>query len=368
MNILNINSYFEQPFYENLFCRLKKHSINLEVCVPCFAGDKRYDYLIGKYAVLKCYNKIDRFFIKRKAKKIATAIMKLKKINEYDLIHAHSLVSNGAPAYEIWKKTGLNYIVAIRSSDLNTFLKYFLFCRSYFKKILINSSRIIFISESGKASFLKVFKSEPGFINSILPKFVVIPNGIDSIFFSDDNDNLCQKKLHKPTKILFCGVNNKLKNALFIAKAIYKYNISCTFTVVGKATDKRIEKKLSRYKFVKRIPETELDKMPSIYSDHDIFAMISLRETFGISYIEALSQGLPILYTKGTGIDGQFSEGEVGFHVNKKKMADFYQGYKKILINYGQLSQSARKQSKLFNWDDITRKYILLYRNLLIGK
>lgn len=363
MNILNINSYFEQSFYENLFSRLREQSVGLDVCVPCYRGDKRYDYLVNKYDVLKCYNKIDRYFIRKKIKKVAKAIMEAKEVNKYDLIHAHSLVSNGGPAYEIWKKTGINYVVAVRSSDLNTFLKLFLHCRSYFKKILFNSSRIIFISESGKSTFLKLFKYDQRFLKSIISKFVVIPNGIDSIFFLNKNSE--NKSIHKPVKVLFCGVNKKVKNSLFIAKAISKYNLDCSFTIVGKAVDRKIEKKLSRYNFVNRILETDLQKMPSIYSNHDIFAMISLKETFGLTYIEALSQGLPILYTKNTGIDGQFSEGEVGFHVDKDKMADFYNGYKLILERYSDLSKAAKKQSELYNWDYITKKYILLYRELI---
>lgn len=363
MKILNINSYFEQSFYENLFSRLRERSVILDVCIPCFKKDKRYDYLANKYNVLKCYTKLDRFFIRKKAKKIAKTVMKIKEVRNFDLIHAHSLVSNGGPAYEIWKKTGVNYVLAVRSTDLNFFLKYFIYYRSYFKEILLNSSRIIFISKSGQSSFLKLFKNDKAFLKAVSSKFLVIPNGIDPVFFL--NEKIEKKSIHDPVRILFCGVNNKLKNSIFIAEAISKYCLNCTFTVVGKAVDKKIENKLSRYDFVNRVLETDLSEMPSIYSDHDIFAMISLKETFGLVYIEALSQGLPILYTKDTGIDGQFYEGQVGFHVDKDKMADFYRGYKLIIDRYENLSKSAKQQSVLFNWDYITKKYISLYHELI---
>ena len=46
--------------------------------------------------------------------------------------------------------------------------------------------------------------------------------------------------------------------------------------------------------------------------EHQIFAMPSFNETFGLVYIEALSQNLPILYTKSEGIYKYFEEGHFG--------------------------------------------------------
>ena len=44
--------------------------------------------------------------------------------------------------------------------------------------------------------------------------------------------------------------------------------------------------------------------------------MLSIMETFGLVYAEAMSQGLPIIYTKGQGFDEQFDEGKVGYHAD----------------------------------------------------
>ena len=50
--------------------------------------------------------------------------------------------------------------------------------------------------------------------------------------------------------------------------------------------------------------------------------MPSFPETFGLVYVEAMSQGLPIIYTKGQGIDGYFEDGKVGYPVNTKDSND----------------------------------------------
>ena len=46
-----------------------------------------------------------------------------------------------------------------------------------------------------------------------------------------------------------------------------------------------------------------------------VFAMPSIFETFGLVYLEALSQNLPVVYTKGQGIDGMF-DNTVGIGVD----------------------------------------------------
>ena len=68
---------------------------------------------------------------------------------------------------------------------------------------------------------------------------------------------------------------------------------------------------------------------------HALFAMPSIYETFGLVYIEALSQNLPIIYGKGQGVDQLFSEKEspVGIGVNAKSIEEIEQAIYTILNN-----------------------------------
>src|SRR5690606_26806778 len=50
----------------------------------------------------------------------------------------------------------------------------------------------------------------------------------------------------------------------------------------------------------------EQGKLLNIYRNCHLFAMPSKYETFGLVYIEALTQGLPIVYTKGEGLYGYY--------------------------------------------------------------
>ena len=49
------------------------------------------------------------------------------------------------------------------------------------------------------------------------------------------------------------------------------------------------------------------NELKQMYGAHDIFVMPSIHETFGLVYLEALSQGTPVLFSSGQGISGYIS-------------------------------------------------------------
>lgn len=92
--------------------------------------------------------------------------------------------------------------------------------------------------------------------------------------------------------------------------------------------------------------------------------MPSKKETFGLVYVEAMSQGLPVIYSKGQGFDGQFPEGYVGYHVKYNDVDEIVKKIKEILKNYNNMSINAAKSAKKFNWKDISKEYIEIYNNI----
>ena len=92
--------------------------------------------------------------------------------------------------------------------------------------------------------------------------------------------------------------------------------------------------------------------------------MPSKRETFGLVYVEAMSQGLPVIYTKGQGFDTQFKEGEVGYHVQYNDAEEIAETILKIAKNYKKMSENAIKKSEEFNWEDISKIYIENYNQI----
>ena len=91
--------------------------------------------------------------------------------------------------------------------------------------------------------------------------------------------------------------------------------------------------------------------------------MPSIHETFGLVYIEALSQNLPVVFTKGQGIDGLFDE-SVGVGVNAFSVEEISEAIKKILKNPKGYNNKQICFND-FNWDIIAGKYNNYYHEII---
>ena len=76
------------------------------------------------------------------------------------------------------------------------------------------------------------------------------------------------------------------------------------------------------------LPEGEFE---SILNGYVAFVMPTLRETFGMVFIEAIFSGLPVLYTRDWSIDGLFEPGQVGYACRSHDGADIKKGLEFLL-------------------------------------
>ena len=89
--------------------------------------------------------------------------------------------------------------------------------------------------------------------------------------------------------------------------------------------------------------------------------MPSFYESFGLVYAEAMSQGLPVIYTKGQGFDKQFSDGVVGYSVNPKNIEDIKEKIADIINNYETISNNCLNYVNKFFWENISSYYKNLF-------
>lgn len=287
---------------------------------------------------------------------------------EFDLYHAHTLFSNGYLAYRLNKVNHKPYIVAVRDTDINVFFKKRPYLRKIGIKILKNASKIIFISDNyKKVLFSKYIPNK--YKKSFLKKSCVIPNGVNNFF--QDNKVAPKKKIQDKTNftVLTVGLISHRKNQISVAKAIEylinKKRLDIKYQIIGKTLDKSIDKELRSFDFIERIPFTEKHDLLDYYRDADVFAMPSLTETFGLTYVEAMTQGLPIIYSQGQGIDSYFKNGQVGYRVRQTDIMEIAMAIQNCVKNIDQLSQNACFFSSNFTWGKVIQKYYKIYFNLL---
>ena len=105
------------------------------------------------------------------------------------------------------------------------------------------------------------------------------------------------------------------------------------------------------------------DRLSEVMRSCALFAMTSIHETFGLVYVEALSQNLPVVYTKGQGIDGFFDD-SVGIGVNALSVDETAEAIRSILENHDRYSNSSVSFPD-FEWANIARKYESIYEEII---
>lgn len=373
MRILNINSYYySSTVHKQLQESLLESQINTYTYVPVskrYVAREECIYDKDEYGYVKkveCYNNIDRYFFHIKHAKILKNIIKEINIKKYDLLHAHSLFSNGYVAMRLKQRYGIPYIVTVSDTDINTFFKIMVHLRKLGRNILYNADVVVFLSRPYKDSLIDRYVKENE-KDIILPKSYIIPYGINK-FWLENIFIPKQLELKEKIRLLYVGAISKRKNILKTIEAIKiliekGYNVE--FTVVGKICDERIYNKAIKHDFVKYVAPKPHNELIKFYRENDIFVMPSITESFGLVYLEAMSQGLPVIYTKGQGFDGHFDEGKVGFSVDCYDATDIADKILKALNDYEALSSNCIHNINKFRWENIAHRYNELYTKIL---
>lgn len=257
------------------------------------------------------------------------------------------------------------YIVAVRNTDLFVFFKYTPWVIPIGRKILEEAEKIVFISPKYRDITIDKYISNSK-KELIYNKSVVIPNGIDDYYLNDRRTRVKSDKNN--VKIVFISryIDDRNKNVKTIVKScerLIEQGIETKLTLIGKFKKESNRGKFQK-DFIKLVDFTDEVGVKKELEQNDIFVMPSKRETFGLVYVEAMSQGLPVIYTKNQGFDGHFEEGEVGYHVNYNDVDEIAQRIKDILENYNEMSKNASKSSAKFNWHEISKKYIDIYNDV----
>jgi glycosyltransferase involved in cell wall biosynthesis len=285
-------------------------------------------------------------------------------IREIDVIHAATMFSEGGTAYRLNKMYGIPYLVSIRGADVMTYARKMPHLWPIGNKILKHAAIVSCVTPSIKERLLSSWKFKPA--RNSIEQSQIINNGIDAIW--TENINLTTKKIGNPARILYIGRFDKNKNVLRLVEAVKllkkKHNVSLTL-IGGKGEEhdevvRQVQANSSYMEFLGPIYDKE--RLMGIVRQCDLFAMVSHSETFGLVYAECLSQGLPLLYTKGTGFDEMYPQGFVGYGVDSYSAESIKNGLGFIIDNYDMLRNNISNiEFKQYSWSYVAKKYLDYY-------
>ncbi|WP_050052367.1 glycosyltransferase family 4 protein [Vibrio coralliirubri] len=278
-------------------------------------------------------------------------------VKSYDVIHSHSFFTDGLLGIILSKRLKVKHIVTVRNTDLNMYLKYFFHLR-YIAKFIAKNSHVIFLSQ-------KSFERFKGHVD-ISFDYTIQGNGIDDFWVSNQ---ISSPKKVTPGKINLLSVgyfdgNKNFGNALNASTYLNK-TMNVTHTFVGGNKEDFIEVygddfDFSHVEFKGVISDKIV--LAKVFKAADIMVLPSYSESFGLVYIEAMSQQCGVVCSIGEGIDGIFSGNEkfinYCFPRDYKSIAnaileiDMTDGVDEVTLDLGR-----------FSWTEVASKLQKLYLN-----
>lgn len=365
MRILHINcNYIGTTLHQLMVENLDRLGYDNSVFVPTYNKRKSVIKPNDNVLVCECFKKWDRLFFDYKQNKILRASEHNYDVKSYDLIHAYTLFTDGNCARKLSKKYGIPYVVAVRNTDVNDFFRLMPHLRKRGVKTMLDAKAVFFLSEAYRRQVFEKYIPER-YHDILREKSYIIPNGIDDFWF--ENSPKQDNKADNAIKLIYAGRIDKNKNIPTIQRAaalLREKGMKVSLTVVGKVADEKIYDTIKKDEYTKCLPPQPKESLIDLYRKHNIFVMPSFTESFGLVYAEAMSQGLPVIYSKGQGFDNQFPEGTVGYHVSAYDVQSVADGIEKVIINFSDIIPNTISSARHFVWKEIAEKYDMVYKNI----
>ena len=298
---------------------------------------------------------------------LTSKLVDVVKFERLDLLHVHYAVPHASAAYmaqQILKDQGVEipFVTTLHGTDITLVGK-----DPSFEPVInfsINkSNRVTAVSENLKKETFELF--------DIKNNIEVIPNFICLKEYKLDNNDYYKKRYAPNGEKIICHVSNfrkvkRIEDVIIAFEGISK-EIDTKLLLVGDGPERaRLEQISRNSNFSKNIFFLgSLKSTKEVLNISDLFMLPSSKESFGLSALEAMACGVPIIASKSGGIPEVVSHGESGL---LNSVGDTYQMIKnalKLLSNeilLKSFKSNAYKQAMKFDIELILPKYEKLYK------
>lgn len=281
----------------------------------------------------------------------------LKSFGKPDVIHAH-FYSIAAIAAILKSKYGIPFIITEHSSKLNKPAALISnLDKRLTKKAYRNCDQLITVSNTLRNNVMQNFQQDS----------IVIPNLVDPNSFSFYG----QPKV--PTPFVYVSVGNlkPIKAFDLLIEAFSKTGEGTLLYIIGAGPEmEKLQAQIQhmglqdRAKLLGQLERSEINK---VFQKSHVFVLASQSETFGVSYIEAMYAGLPVIATRCGGPES-FVDNNNGLLVPTNDVDRLAQAMTDIRLNYANYNRKSISYSCLnqFSPSIIASRIIEVYRSKII--
>jgi glycosyltransferase involved in cell wall biosynthesis len=221
------------------------------------------------------------------------------------------------------------------------------------KIAFINAKAVIFLSEYSRNKIIDECEIQ---INSI-----VIPHGVDQIFKNINKINSWDFDVTNSINCLYISPIFEYKNQLEVVKSVYdlrKRGYEINLSLVGGGSGYYYENLLS---YIETLNDYEQwleirnfikkNQLVDIINKSDIFIFASSCETFGITLLEAMSAGMPIVCSKKSSLPEILLDG--GSYFDPKNVNELMKRLEELILDKNlrlKLGERALEISKNYTW------------------
>jgi glycosyltransferase involved in cell wall biosynthesis len=228
--------------------------------------------------------------------------------------------------------------------------------------------------KNGGNNFIAISEDILYFLKSVLPNHMqsiqLLQNAIDLKRFEKPMD-FNKVRDNAVFNMVSIGRLDKNKNHQFLIDVVLDLKnrkIPVDLTIVGEGNQRSaLQEKISRLDLSNQISLVgSQEKVEAFLWNADLYIHSAITEGFGLTLIEAMACGLPVVCTDGKGNRDLIQEGENGFMVGEKD-AKLLADKIELLFKNDNLRQKmgakARKFAQGFGMEKYVESLLLLYKN-----
>ena len=299
---------------------------------------------------------------------LSSRLVDVIKSNKIDLLHVHYAIPHAYAAYMAKKMLfdigiEIPIVTTLHGTDI-TLVGSHPFYRPAVTFSINHSDRVTAVSKSLRDDTLNLF--------DIKKKIDVIPNFID-IEAITSKEKPCKRTLlaEKEEKILTHISNfrplKRIIDVIDIFKGINS-KINSKLMMVGEGPEKR---KALRYVSDNKLKDKVLflgnsNEIDKILCYSDLFLLPSEKESFGLSALEAMAHGVPIISSNAGGIPEVNLNGKTGFISDIGDTDSMISNAMSLLSNpqkHKLFKKQAKLQAKKFDLESVVNSYERIYND-----
>jgi len=289
---------------------------------------------------------------------------KIKKVLEeekFDLLHIHS------PAIMVLPCLFGKYTNTVTVGTLHTYFDHVLLFRLFKKQLqafLDKLDGLISVSPSCIEAINRYFRPAP---------YTIIPNGVDSAWFSKPSGKISKYDDGIPN-VLFLGRLDPRNGLDFLIESfpfVLKKRPEARLIIIGDGKMKHLYERMSGALLGKSIFfEGAINaQRPDYFATSDVFCYPANKASFGITLLEAMAAGVPVIAADNRGFRDLIRDGETGLLVSQEKPENLAHAILRVLEDKSlakKLKENGLKMADDYSWSHVMDRVLKFYDDVYL--